>query len=298
MSALIIDGKKISEDIRREVKEATLQLKAKKGIVPGLAFILVGEDPGSQSYVRSKGKACEELGFYSITEKTEASISEGKVLSMIDAFNRDPKIHGILVQLPLPKHINEQKVIEAISPEKDVDGFHPINIGRMMIGVETFYPCTPAGIWELLKRSNINPSGKHVVVVGRSNIVGKPIANILIQKQEWCNAIVTVAHTAAPDLSYYTRQADILIAAIGKSHAITSSMIKPGVVVIDVGINRVDDRTMKSGYRIVGDVDFDSVKEIAGAITPVPGGVGPMTIAMLMKNTLKSAERSQILSKL
>jgi methylenetetrahydrofolate dehydrogenase (NADP+)/methenyltetrahydrofolate cyclohydrolase len=293
MSALIIDGKKIAEDIRREAREAALQLKAKKGIVPGLAFILVGEDPGSQSYVRSKGKACDELEFYSVTEKVEASISEAKIFSMIDAFNRDPKIHGILVQLPLPKHINEQKIIEAISPEKDVDGFHPINIGRMMIGAEAFYPCTPAGIWELLKRSNINPAGKHVVVVGRSNIVGKPIANILMQKREWCNAIVTVAHTAAPDLSYYTHQADILIAAIGKAHAITSSMVQPGVVVIDVGINRVEDRTTKTGYRIVGDVDFDAVKEVAGAITPVPGGVGPMTIAMLMMNTLKSAQRSQ-----
>ena len=293
MSALIIDGKKIAEDIRREAKEGAVQLKAKKGIIPGLAFILIGEDPGSQSYVRSKGKACDELGFYSVTEKVEASISEGKVLSMIDAFNQNSKIHGILVQLPLPKHINEQKIIEAISPEKDVDGFHPINIGRMMIGVETFYPCTPAGIWELLKRSNINPSGKHVVVVGRSNIVGKPIANILMQKKEWCNALVTIAHTAAPDLSYYTRQADILIAAIGKPHAITSSMVRPGVVVIDVGINRVDDRTTKTGYRIVGDVDFDAVKEVAGAITPVPGGVGPMTIAMLMINTLKSAQRFQ-----
>jgi methylenetetrahydrofolate dehydrogenase (NADP+)/methenyltetrahydrofolate cyclohydrolase len=215
---------------------------------------------------------------------------------MIDSFNRDPKVHGILVQLPLPKHINEQKVIEAISPGKDVDGFHPINIGRMMIGAETFYPCTPAGIWELLKRSDLNPTGKHVVVVGRSNIVGKPIANILMQKKEWCNAIVTIAHTAAPNLSYYTLQADILIAAIGKAHAITASMVKPEVVVIDVGINRVDDRTTKTGYRIVGDVDFDGVKGVASAITPVPGGVGPMTIAMLMSNTLKSAQRSQNLS--
>lgn len=292
MSASIIDGKKIAEDIRREVKQAALELKSKKGIVPGLAFILVGEDPGSQSYVRSKGKACDELGFYSVTEKVEASISEAKVLSMIDVFNRDPKIHGILVQLPLPKHISEQKIIEAISPEKDVDGFHPINIGRMMIGAETLYPCTPAGIWELLKRSSINPAGKHVVVVGRSNIVGKPIANILMQKREWCNAIVTIAHTAAPDLSFYTRQADILIAAIGKPHAITSSMVKPGVVVIDVGINRIDDRTAKTGSRLVGDVDFDDVKHVASAITPVPGGVGPMTIAMLMVNTLKSAQRS------
>jgi methylenetetrahydrofolate dehydrogenase (NADP+)/methenyltetrahydrofolate cyclohydrolase len=292
MSALIIDGKKISEDIRREVKESALQMKAKKGIVPGLAFILVGEDPGSQSYVKSKGKACEELGFYSVTEKLDASVSEANLLSMIDGFNRDSKIHGILVQLPLPKRINEQKIIEAISPEKDVDGFHPISVGRMMIGAETFYPCTPAGILEMLKRSGINPSGKHVVVVGRSNIVGKPIANILLQKREWCNAIVSVAHTAAPDLGYYTRQADILIVAIGKVHAITASMVKPGVVVIDVGINRVADKTKKSGYRIVGDVDFDGVREVASAITPVPGGVGPMTIAMLMVNTLMSAGRS------
>jgi methylenetetrahydrofolate dehydrogenase (NADP+)/methenyltetrahydrofolate cyclohydrolase len=293
MSALIIDGKKISEDIRREVKESALQMKAKKGIVPGLAFILVGDDPGSQSYVKSKGKACEELGFHSVTERLDASVSEARLLSMIDGFNRDSEIHGILVQLPLPQHINEQKIIEAISPEKDVDGFHPISVGRMMIGAETFYPCTPAGIWEMLKRSGINPSGKHVVVVGRSNIVGKPIANILLQKREWCNAIVSVAHTAAPDLGYYTRQADILIVAIGKVHAITASMVKPGVVVIDVGINRVEDKTKKTGYRIVGDVDFDGVKEVASAITPVPGGVGPMTIAMLMVNTLMSARRSR-----
>ena len=293
MPALIIDGKKIGEEIRREVKEGTLQLKTKTGIVPGLAFILVGEDPGSQSYVKSKGKACDELGFYSVTEKVDSSIPEAKLLSMIDAFNRDPKIHGILVQLPLPKHINELRIIESIVPEKDVDGFHPVNIGRMMIGAEASYPCTPVGIWELLKRSNINPSGKHVVVIGRSNIVGKPIANILMQKREWCNAIVTIAHTAAPDLAYYSLQADIVIAAIGKARAITSSMVKPGAVVIDVGINRVDDHTMKTGYRIVGDVDFDAVKEVASAITPVPGGVGPMTIAMLMKNTLMSAQRFQ-----
>ncbi len=293
MSAFIIDGKKIAEEIRHEVKASAMQLRTRIGVVPGLAFILVGENPASQSYVKSKGKACEELGFYSVTEKVPESISEAEVLSMIDAFNGEPKIHGILVQLPLPKHINEQKIIEAISPAKDVDGFHPISAGRMMIGAETFYPCTPAGIWELLKRSAINPSGKHVVVAGRSNIVGKPIANILVQKKEWCNAIVTVAHTAAADLGYYTRQADILIVAMGKARAITAPMIKTGAVVIDVGINRVEDRSTKTGYRLVGDVDFESVKEIAGAMTPVPGGVGPMTIAMLMVNTLKSAERSR-----
>ena len=297
MSAIIIDGKKIAEEIRREVKESAALLKSRTGIVPGLAFILVGENPASQSYVKSKEKACEELGFYSVTEKATASITEAEVLSMIDAFNSDPKIHGILVQLPLPKHINEQKVIEAISPDKDVDGFHPISVGRMMVGAETFYPCTPAGIWELLKRSSINPSGKHVVVAGRSNIVGKPIANILLQKKEWCNAIVTVAHTGAADLGYYTRQADILIVAIGKARAITASIVKPGAVVIDVGINRIEDRSTKTGHRLVGDVDFESVKEVAGSMTPVPGGVGPMTIAMLMVNTLKSAETSRTIVK-
>ena len=292
MPANIIDGKQIAEDIRREVKEAAQQLKERKGIVPGLAFILVGEDPASQSYVKSKGKACEELGFYSVTEKVGTSITEAALLSMIDRFNRDKRVHGLLVQLPLPKHLNEQKVIESISVEKDVDGFHPASIGKLVFGAETFLPCTPAGILELLKRSNINPSGKHVVVVGRSNIVGKPIANILVQKKEWCNAIVTIAHTGARDLGAYTRQADILIAAIGKPGAINASMVRKGAVVIDVGINRVEDASTKSGYRVVGDVDFNSVKEIASAITPVPGGVGPMTIAMLMLNTLKSAQRS------
>ncbi len=293
MSAFIIDGKKIAEEIRNEVKESAQRLKGRTGIVPGLAFILVGENPASQSYVKSKGKACEELGFYSVTEKVPESITEAELLAMIDAFNGDAKIHGILVQLPLPKHINEQKIIEAISPDKDVDGFHPISAGRMMVGAETFYPCTPAGIWELLKRSSNNPSGKHVVVAGRSNIVGKPIANILLQKKEWCNAVVTIVHTGAADVGYYTRQADILIVAIGKARVITGAMVKPGAVVIDVGINRIEDRSTKTGHRLVGDVDFESVKEVAGAITPVPGGVGPMTIAMLMVNTLKSADSSR-----
>ncbi len=285
----IIDGKKISQEIKNEVKQAAEKLKSEKGIIPGLAFILVGENPASQSYVKSKGKACEELGFYSVTERVPATISESELLEMVERFNKDEKIHGILVQLPLPKHINEQKVIEAISPAKDVDGFHPASVGKMMIGIDTFYPCTPYGIVELLKRSNIDPSGKHVVVVGRSNIVGKPIANMLVQKKEWANAIVTIAHTAAKDLSYYTKQADILIAAVGKANAITKEMVKRGAVVIDVGINRVEDATTKTGYKIVGDVDFDGVKEVASAITPVPGGVGQMTIAMLMVNTLHAA---------
>jgi len=286
---MIIDGKKISQEIKDEVKTATQKFKQERGYVPGLAFILVGENPASQSYVKSKGKACEEIGFYSITERLPATVSEQDVLSMIGRFNADESVHGILVQLPLPKHINEQKVIEAISPAKDVDGFHPASVGKMMIGIDTFYSCTPYGIVELLKRSNIDPSGKHVVVVGRSNIVGKPIANMLVQKKEWANAIVTIAHTAAKDISYYTKQADILIAAIGKPFAITKEMVKPGVVVIDVGINRIEDPAAKNGSRLVGDVDYESAKDVASAITPVPGGVGPMTIAMLMVNTLKAA---------
>lgn len=290
MSAFIIDGKAISDSIKQEVKEETDRLKAKHGVTPGLAFILVGDNPASQSYVRSKGKACEEVGFYSVTETFPATIPERDVLELIRKFNNDPKIHGILTQLPLPHHISEQKVIETILPEKDVDGFHPVNVGRMLIGMKGFLPCTPAGVQELLKRSNISPSGKHVVIVGRSNIVGKPVAAILMQKKEWANAIVTVAHTAAPDISYYTRQADILIAAVGKPRAITAEMVKPGVVVIDVGINKIADATTKTGFRTVGDVDFDRVKDIASAITPVPKGVGPMTIAMLMVNTLRAAQ--------
>jgi methylenetetrahydrofolate dehydrogenase (NADP+)/methenyltetrahydrofolate cyclohydrolase len=285
----IIDGKLISQQIKKEVQAATVRFRSEKGYVPGLAFILVGENPASQSYVRSKGKACEEIGFYSVTERLPATVSEADVLAMIGRFNTDERIHGILVQLPLPKHIDEQKVIEAIAPGKDVDGFHPASVGKMVIGIDTYFSCTPYGIVELLKRSSIDPSGKHVVVVGRSNIVGKPIANMLLQKREWANAVVTVAHTAAKDIAYYTRQADILIAAIGKPFAITRDMVKPGAVVIDVGINRIDDPSAKNGSRLVGDVDYEQVKDIASAITPVPGGVGPMTIAMLMVNTLKAA---------
>lgn len=287
--ALIIDGKQISQQIKDEVKAATAHFVKERGYAPGLAFILVGENPASQSYVKSKGKACEEIGFHSVTERVPAETSQEQLLAMIARFNADERIHGILVQLPLPKHIDEQKVIEAIAPHKDVDGFHPATIGKMMIGIETFLPCTPYGIVELLKRSNIDPSGKHVVVVGRSNIVGKPIANMLVQKKPWANAIVTIAHTAAKDIAYYTKQADILIAAVGKVNAITAEMVKPGVVVIDVGINRIEDASAKNGSRLVGDVDYEGVKAVASAITPVPGGVGPMTIAMLMVNTLKAA---------
>ncbi|MEK6754694.1 MAG: tetrahydrofolate dehydrogenase/cyclohydrolase catalytic domain-containing protein, partial [Bacteroidota bacterium] len=235
MPAQIIDGKKIAEDIRREVKEEAARLKASSGITPGLAFILVGENPASESYVRMKGKACEEVGFYSVTERMTAETSEEVLLQKVREFNQDPRIHGLLVQLPLPKHISEHKVIEQINPKKDVDGFHPVNVGKLVIGEECFRPCTPAGIQELLVRSGHDPAGKHVVVVGRSNIVGKPIANILLQKQGGANAVVTVAHTGAKDLSIYTRTADILIAAIGKAEVITGAMLKEGVVVIDVG---------------------------------------------------------------
>ncbi len=285
----IIDGKITAQAIRDEVKAAVEKLQSEGKQVPGLAFILVGDNPASLSYVTGKGKACEEVGFYSVTERVPAETSEADVLALVQKFNNDPKIHGLLVQLPLPKHIDEQKVIEAIDPKKDVDGFHPISIGKMVIGLDTFYSCTPYGIIEFLKRYNINPSGKHVVVVGRSNIVGKPIANMLLQKKEWANAIVTIAHTGAKDISYYTKQADILIAAIGKPNAITADMVKDGAVVIDVGINRIEDATKKSGYRLVGDVDFENVKEKTTAITPVPGGVGLMTVAMLLVNTLKAA---------
>ncbi len=290
MAAALIDGKQIAEAIRQEVKEEAARLRQQTGVVPGLAFILVGDNAASESYVRSKGKACEEMGFYSITERMSADTTEEALLAQVARFNTDPKIHGLLVQLPLPKQINEQKVIEAVNPRKDVDGFHPYTVGRLVIGEDTFKPCTPAGVQELLMRSGNDPSGKHVVVVGRSNIVGKPVANILLQKMTGANAVVTIAHTGAKDIAYYTKQADILIAAIGRPEAIRGDMLKPGVVVIDVGINRIPDASKKSGHRLVGDVHFASASEVARAITPVPGGVGPMTIAMLMKNTLKAAK--------
>jgi methylenetetrahydrofolate dehydrogenase (NADP+)/methenyltetrahydrofolate cyclohydrolase len=289
MSATIIDGKAIAEQIKSEVKRDAERLKRERGVTPGLAFILVGENPASQVYVRSKGKACDEMGFYSVTEKLAATISQNELLALINTFNHDPKIHGILVQLPLPKHIHENIIIEAIDWRKDVDGFHPINVGKLVIGQPCLRPCTPAGVQELLIRSGNDPSGKHVVVVGRSNIVGKPVMNILLQKQQGANAVVTIAHTGASDMSHYTKQADIVIAAIGKAEAITGEMLKAGCVVIDVGINRVSDASAKTGSRLVGDVHFASAFGVASAITPVPGGVGPMTIAMLMKNTLSAA---------
>ena len=285
---ILIDGKKVAAEIRNELKEKISILKEKGMNVPGLVAIIVGDDPASHIYVASKGKACLEIGMRTNTEAFDADITENKLVEVIKYYNGNKDYHGILVQLPLPKHINEDRVIETISPKKDVDGFHPISVGNLVIGKDTFASCTPAGIQELLKRYNIDTKGKHVVVVGRSNIVGKPIANIMLQKAEGANSIVTVVHSAANDISYYTKQADILIAAIGKAEMIKAEMVKEGVVVIDVGINRVDDSTKAKGYRIVGDVDFEAVSKKASFITPVPGGVGPMTIAMLLSNTFKA----------
>lgn len=287
----LIDGKKVAAEIRKELKEKIDDLKSKGYNTPGLVAILVGENPASQIYVASKSKACEEIGMRTKVEKFPATFSEKDLISVIENYNSDDNYHGILVQLPLPKHINENKIIEAISPQKDVDGFHPVSIGNLVIGKETFVSCTPAGIQELLKRYYINTRGKHVVVVGRSNIVGKPIANLMLQKNDYANSIVTICHSAAPDLSYFTKQADILIAAIGQPEMIKGEMVKDGVVVIDVGINRIEDKKSSKGYRIVGDVAFDEVSQKASYITPVPGGVGPMTIAMLLTNTFKAFNR-------
>jgi len=285
---LLLDGKKTAQDIRTELKIEIDKLKASGKGVPGLVAILIGDDPASELYVNSKSKACNEIGMKTVTEKRSADTSEKEVLSLIEYYNNNNEFHGILVQLPLPKHICEDRIIEAISPKKDVDGFHPISVGNLVIGKEAFRSCTPAGVQELLIRYNIETKGKHVVVLGRSNIVGKPIANILLQKKEHANSIVTVCHSAATDVSYYTRQADILIAAMGSPKFVKADMVKDGVAVIDVGINRVEDGTTKKGYRVVGDVDFDEVSKKAAYITPVPGGVGPMTIAMLLKNTFEA----------
>ncbi len=284
----LIDGKKISALIKDEIKAEIEKLKNSGKGVPGLVTILVGENPSSAIYVNNKIKACAEIGIYSKAERHNADITEKALLELIQKYNNDPAIHGILVQLPLPKHINEDKVIEAISPKKDVDGFHPVSIGNLVYGKDGFVPCTPAGIQELLTRYKIDLKGKHVVVLGRSNIVGKPIANLLVQKKENANAVVTICHSAAEDVSYYTKQADVLIAAIGSPAFVKKDMVKEGVVVIDVGINRIDDPSHPKGSRVVGDVDFEEVSQKASFITPVPGGVGLMTIAMLMKNTLKA----------
>jgi len=288
MSAMIIDGKQIAKDIREELKQKIVALKA-RGIRPGLGVILVGDDPASASYVTAKEKACEEAGIFSDDHRLPAGTPQADVIALIERMNEDPRIHGILVQLPLPRHISESAALRAVSPEKDVDGFHPVNVGKMMLGEKCFLPCTPHGVVQILARSGVPIAGSHVVVVGRSNIVGKPVANMLLQKKENANATVTVCHTGTKDMAYFTRQADILIVAAGRPNTVTADMVKAGAVVIDVGVNRIPDAGKKSGFRLVGDVDFEAVKEKAAMITPVPGGVGPMTITMLLVNTVESA---------
>jgi methylenetetrahydrofolate dehydrogenase (NADP+)/methenyltetrahydrofolate cyclohydrolase len=285
---ILIDGKETAQNIRNELKEKVDKVKGNTDKIPGLVTIIVGDNPASKLYVNMKSKACLEIGMHSKIERLEENISESDLLNVVKKYNEDPDFHGILVQLPLPDHMNEDRVIETISVHKDVDGFHPVNTGNLMIGKDTFFPCTPYGIVELLKRYNIETKGKHVVVVGRSNIVGKPIANMMLQKKDYANSIVTVCHSAAPDLSYFTKQADILIAAIGRANFITSDMVKDDVVVIDVGINRIDDASAPKGFKVVGDVDFENVSKKASYITPVPKGVGPMTIAMLLVNTYEA----------
>jgi methylenetetrahydrofolate dehydrogenase (NADP+) / methenyltetrahydrofolate cyclohydrolase len=293
MAAQIIDGKQIAAGIREELKAEVAKLK-EKGVVPGLGVILVGDDPASVSYVTAKERACEEMGIYSDNHRLDADTSQKRVMTLVRKMNKDRKIHGILVQLPLPKGLNESEVIEAIDPAKDVDGFHPTNVGRMVVGEKAFLPCTPHAVIQLLVRSGVTIEGANVVIVGRSNIVGKPLANMLIQKSATGNATVTVCHTRTRDVAYHTRRADIVIVAAGRPNTITADMIKEGAVVIDVGVNRIEDATKKQGFRLVGDVDFEMVKEKASLITPVPGGVGPMTITMLLYNTVESARRAAL----
>jgi methylenetetrahydrofolate dehydrogenase (NADP+) / methenyltetrahydrofolate cyclohydrolase len=290
MAAKIIDGKEIAQTMREEIREEVEKL-SKDGVTPGLGVILVGEDPASASYVRAKERACEKAGIYSDDNKLPADTTEDTLLAMIDRMNDDPKIHGILVQLPLPDHIDEEKLLLRINPEKDVDGFHPCNVGKMMLGQDAYLPCTPHGVVQILNRSGVEVKGAHAVIVGRSNIVGKPLANLLLQKVEGRNATVTVCHSATKNMAELTKQGDILIAAAGRPEMIGADMVKEGAVVIDVGVNRVEDASKKKGYRLVGDVAFEEVKEKASKITPVPGGVGPMTITMLLYNTLESARR-------
>jgi methylenetetrahydrofolate dehydrogenase (NADP+)/methenyltetrahydrofolate cyclohydrolase len=291
MAAQIIDGKQVAADMRSELKEQVTQLKT-QGVVPGLGVILVGDDPASRSYVTAKERACEEIGIYSDDNRLADDAAQADLLALVQKMNADPKINGILVQLPLPKHMDEDEVLLAIDPDKDVDGFHPVSVGRMVVGQKSFLSCTPHGVIQLLLRSGITIEGAHVVIVGRSNIVGKPLANMLIQKSPMGNATVTVCHTRTKDMAKFTREADIVIAAAGWPNTVTADMVKDGAVVIDVGVNRVEDATKKRGYRLVGDVDFEAIKEKASFITPVPGGVGPMTITMLLYNTVESARRA------
>jgi len=290
MAAKKLNGNEVAQEMRAEMKSEVERLKTEHNVVPGLAVVLVGDDPASMSYVKGKRKACSEIGIHSVEHKFDADLPEADLLKLIHELNEDPAINGILVQLPLPDHIDEGKVLNAIDPAKDVDGFHPVNLGKMLVGEEGFLPCTPHGVQQLLLRSGIEISGKHVVVVGRSNIVGKPVANILFQKKEGANATVTVCHTGTRDMGYFTRQAEILIVAAGRPNTVTADMVTDGVVVVDVGVNRVPDASKKSGFRLAGDVDFEGVSQKASAISPVPGGVGPMTITMLLHNTIQSAK--------
>jgi methylenetetrahydrofolate dehydrogenase (NADP+)/methenyltetrahydrofolate cyclohydrolase len=290
-SATILDGKTTAEAIRKQLKEEVGDLVA-QGVQPGLAVILVGEDPGSVSYVRGKEQDCVEIGMKDLFHRFPADYPESELLALIARLNADTGVHGILVQLPLPKHINERKVIEAIDPDKDVDGFHPMNVGRMLLGQRCFLPCTPHGVIKMLEVWKIPTQGKHVVVCGRSNIVGKPMVALLLQKGAYGDATVTVCHSRTPDLAHHLKQADIVVAAMGQAELIKGGMLKPGAVVIDVGVNRIPDSSKKSGTRLVGDVEFASASQVASAITPVPGGVGLMTRAMLMVNTVESARRA------
>ncbi|MDL2122954.1 MAG: bifunctional methylenetetrahydrofolate dehydrogenase/methenyltetrahydrofolate cyclohydrolase FolD [Deltaproteobacteria bacterium] len=291
MSAKIISGTEIAKEIRIELKQEIAELKEKHGLTPGLATVLVGDDPASRVYVGQKDKSCNNLGIYSKMINLPGDVAEEDLLKLIDELNNDSSIHGILVQLPLPEHINETRVLYAIDPNKDVDGFHPVNVGKMVIGEKCFLPCTPHGVLELLSRSGVKTEGAEVVIVGRSNIVGKPVLNLMLQKRPSGNATVTLCHTRTKDISFHTKRADILIVATGHPKTVTGDMVREGVVVIDVGVNRIG-KTPEGKAILVGDVEFDSVKEKAAAITPVPGGVGPMTIVMLMKNTVEAARNT------
>ncbi len=290
MTAQLIDGLAISADIRAELKDRVAELK-RQGIDPGLAFVIVGDNPGSISYVRSKAQACEETGLRSETFRLPATTSQAELIDLVETLNQDPSWHGMIVQLPLPSQIDPNLIATAIDPDKDADALHPMNLGRMLAGMPGPKAATPSGVQQLLLRSGNDPAGKHVVIVGRSNIVGKPLAALLMQKAVGSNATVTVCHTGTPDVAFHTKQADIIVAAAGVIKAITADMVMPGAVVIDVGNNRIADPTRKSGSRMVGDVDFEAVKEVAAWITPVPGGVGPMTVTMLLANTVDAAER-------
>jgi methylenetetrahydrofolate dehydrogenase (NADP+)/methenyltetrahydrofolate cyclohydrolase len=293
MTARIIDGKAVSTRLKERVAAEAARLQHEHSIIPGLATVLVGTDPASEVYVRNKNKTAEQLGFHSVSFHLPAEASEAEVLARVRALNEDPKVHGILVQMPLPKHLDPDVVIRTILPEKDVDGFHPVNVGKNLIGDrDGFVPCTPAGVQEMLARSGTQTKGKECVIVGRSNIVGKPMMALMVQNGPHANATVTVCHSATRDLKEHTLRAEILIVAAGKAKMVTGDMVKEGAVVIDVGINRIEDSSTKSGFRLVGDVDFAGARERASKITPVPGGVGPMTIAMLLKNTVRAAEQS------